>query len=56
MEIDQCANDLVAVCTNTIGSYDCKPAFSGDGFNCTGMYVGRHHSSKLVFIIDYPNQ
>ena len=40
MEIDQCANDLVAVCTNTFGSYDCdcKPAFSGDGFNCTGMY------------------
>ena len=36
--MDMCDNEAVAVCTNTIGSYDCmcKPEYTGDGFNCTG--------------------
>ena len=41
MMSDLCDNDAVAVCTNTIGSYecDCKFGFTGDGFNCDGMLL-----------------
>ena len=41
LEIDMCDNEVVAVCNNTIGSYNCscKPEFTGDGFNCTGTFT-----------------
>ena len=41
MMTDLCDNVMVAVCTNTIGSYecDCKSGFTGDGFNCDGMLL-----------------
>ena len=45
-DIDECASDDLnlcdnvtrAICTNTIGSYNCscKSGFSGDGTTCTG--------------------
>ena len=36
-----CDNEVVAVCNNTIGSYECscKPEYTGDGFNCTGTFT-----------------
>ena len=39
--IDMCDNEVVAVCDNTIGSYECscKPEYTGDGFNCTGTFT-----------------
>lgn len=41
-----CDNEMVAECKNTIGSYNCscKPEYTGDGFNCTGMFSYHNHT------------
>jgi len=44
-EVNECLTnnggcDKNAVCTNIQGSFSCacKPGYSGDGFNCTGIF------------------
>ena len=41
-DIDECLDDVCemnAECVNTNGSFSCqcKPGFTGDGYNCTGL-------------------
>ena len=43
LDVDECANSSChanATCNNTVGSFVCRcdSGFSGDGFNCSGMY------------------
>ena len=37
---DECDDRTVAYCNNTVGSYECncKPGYTGDGYNCTGTF------------------
>ena len=52
-DIDECANDTLndcspnANCTNTNGSYTCScdTGYSGDGFNCVGMFVSVYNQT-----------
>ena len=43
-DIDECESspcNANAICENTEGSYECycKSGFSGDGYNCLGMFL-----------------
>ena len=37
-QTDGCADEMVAECINTVGSYDCscRMGFTGNGMTCTG--------------------
>ena len=44
LDIDECSSKPChanATCNNEAGSYicACDPGYSGNGFNCSGMYV-----------------
>jgi len=46
LDVDECKRGfhkchLKAVCNNTYGGYNCscKKGYSGDGHNCTGMFL-----------------
>ena len=44
-DMDECLYhqcDVNAICNNNLGSFscECKPGYSGDGFNCTGRIAG----------------
>ena len=47
METDLCDDETKAVCTNTLGSYECycKSGFTGDGFNCTGKHFNTYYNT-----------
>ena len=51
MELHECAEN--ATCSDTEGSYECTcdPGFTGDGFNCTSMYIYivRYYFSLALF-------
>ena len=47
MALHECAEN--ATCSDTEGSYECTcdPGFTGDGFNCTSMYI---YTVRYIFI------
>jgi len=55
LDIDECSINNgechdQAICANTPGSFSCacKPGYSGNGLNCTGIFLFSSHS--LIFI------
>jgi len=57
LDVDECNKGshkchLNAICNNTSGGYNysCKEGYSGDGYNCTGMFLDgiliNYHSPK----------
>ena len=45
MDMDVCAGEEVAECTNTLGSFSCRcrDGYTGDGFTCAGTYAHSYH-------------
>ena len=58
IDIDECLTDnggcnSNAICTNTPGSFNCtcKKGFSGDGFNCEGIFSSYFSYFSYFFLL-----